>query len=173
MNRSTDFLPQGLESGVENNDRIITEDEHQLLQLGTYICVNEFIIPPPKGGAMWRGRAGRGSGTSNVPKGNYRCADGRRAHKKLSPSGFHHRRIDHDRTLVDVKGHINGLEASGATPNAAAKPITLASNATSGSLSVKGRSASTIETPKTCSTTSGADFALVHYSVIIPKRMLI
>lgn len=60
---------------------------------------------------MWRGRAGRGSGTSNVPKGNYRCADGRRAHKKPSPNGFHHRRIDHDKTLVDGKGHINGLES--------------------------------------------------------------
>ncbi|MBD3400556.1 MAG: hypothetical protein GF399_09510 [Candidatus Coatesbacteria bacterium] len=40
----------------------------------------------------------------------HRYTDGRRAHKKLSLNAFHHRRIKHDKTRVDGKVHINGVE---------------------------------------------------------------
>ncbi|MBD3398915.1 MAG: hypothetical protein GF399_01120 [Candidatus Coatesbacteria bacterium] len=76
-------------------------------------------------------------------------SDDWKANKKLSLNGFHHKRINHDKTLVNGKVHINGLETSGTTPSAAKKPTTTASSVTADSLSVKGRSASTIETPKT------------------------
>ncbi|MBD3371112.1 MAG: hypothetical protein GF403_00160 [Candidatus Coatesbacteria bacterium] len=36
---------------------------------------------------------------------------GWKAYNKLSLNGFHHRRINHDITLVDGKVHINGLES--------------------------------------------------------------
>ncbi|MBD3399475.1 MAG: hypothetical protein GF399_04000 [Candidatus Coatesbacteria bacterium] len=57
-------------------------------------------------GAPRRRSPGR-AGTDRLP----RYADGRRAHKKLSLNGFHHKRIKHDKTLVDGKVHINGLES--------------------------------------------------------------
>jgi transposase-like protein len=37
-------------------------------------------------------------------------SDGWKAYNKLSLNGFHHRRINHDKTLVDGKVHINGIE---------------------------------------------------------------
>jgi hypothetical protein len=45
---------------------IITEDEHRVLQLASYICVNKYIILTPIKGAMGRGRAGLETGTSSV-----------------------------------------------------------------------------------------------------------
>jgi transposase-like protein len=36
--------------------------------------------------------------------------DGWKAYNKLSLNGFYHRRINHDKTLVDGKVHINGIE---------------------------------------------------------------
>jgi hypothetical protein len=34
---------------------IITEDEHQVLQLGIYISLKKYAILSPIKGAMWRG----------------------------------------------------------------------------------------------------------------------
>ena len=45
---------------------IITEDEHQILQLGIYISLKKYVILPPIKGAMGRGRAGLETGTSTV-----------------------------------------------------------------------------------------------------------
>jgi len=98
----------------------------------------------------------------NVELDSIVYSDGWKAYNKLSLNGFHHRRIKHDKTLVDAKIHINGFENFWGYAKRRLKTITVALNVTSGSLSEKGRSASTIATPKTRYTFSGADCALVH-----------
>ena len=40
----------------------------------------------------------------------HRYADGWKAYNKLSLNGFHHRRVNDDKTLVDGKVHNNGFE---------------------------------------------------------------
>ncbi|MBD3372380.1 MAG: hypothetical protein GF403_06650 [Candidatus Coatesbacteria bacterium] len=81
-------------------------------------------------------------------------SDGWKAYNKLSLNGFHHRRINHqDQSSPTERAISTASRTSGATPNAASKPITVGSNATSGYLSGKGRSDLTTETMKTRSTT--------------------
>jgi len=46
----------------------------------------------------------------NVELDSIVYSDGRKAHNKLSLNGFHHKRINHDKTLVDGKVPINGIE---------------------------------------------------------------
>jgi len=41
----------------------------------------------------------------------HRYTDGRRAHKKLSLYGLHHRRIKHPEEFANGKNHINGVES--------------------------------------------------------------
>ncbi len=48
----------------------------------------------------------------NVELDSIVYSDGWKAYNKLSLNGFHHKRINHDKTLVDGKVHINGPESS-------------------------------------------------------------
>ena len=51
-----------------------------------------------------------GAVLENVELGMIVNFDGWKADNKLSLNGFHHRRINHDKTLVDGKVPINGIE---------------------------------------------------------------
>lgn len=73
-------------------------------------------------------------------------SDDWKAYNKLSINGFRHRWINHHNEFATGKNHINGLESFRGTPNVSLKPITVASKATPGSSSGKGRSDSTKET---------------------------
>ncbi len=48
----------------------------------------------------------------NVELGSIVYSDGWKVDNRLSLNGFHHKRINHDKTLVDGKVHINGPESS-------------------------------------------------------------
>ncbi|MBD3401149.1 MAG: hypothetical protein GF399_12580 [Candidatus Coatesbacteria bacterium] len=87
-------------------------------------------------------------------------SDGWKAYNKLSLNGFHHRRINHDKLLVDGKVPINDFR--GYTKHRL-KPTTTASSAASGCLSGSWGSDSTIATTKTPLPISGAVFTLFHH----------
>ncbi len=48
----------------------------------------------------------------NVELDSIVYSDGYKAYNRLSLNGIHHKRINHDKTLVDGKVHINGPESS-------------------------------------------------------------
>ena len=54
--------------------------------------------------------ADREAELENVELDSIVYSDGCKADNKLSLNGIHHKRIDHDKTLVSGKVHINGLE---------------------------------------------------------------
>ncbi len=54
--------------------------------------------------------ADREAELENVEMDSIVNSDGWKAYNKLSLNGIHHKRIDHDKTLVNGKVHINGLE---------------------------------------------------------------
>lgn len=73
-------------------ERIAADREDELEKLDGPLEVDESCF-----GGHHNGKRGRG-------------ADGWEAYNKLSLNGFHHSRINHDKTLVDGKLPINGLE---------------------------------------------------------------
>ncbi len=54
--------------------------------------------------------ADREAELENVELDSIVYTDGCKAYNKLSLNGFHHKRIDHDKTLANGKVRINGIE---------------------------------------------------------------
>ncbi len=54
--------------------------------------------------------ADREAELENVELDSIVYSDGWKAYNRLSLNGFHHKRINHDKTLVNGKVRINGLE---------------------------------------------------------------
>ncbi len=61
--------------------------------------------------------ADREAELDNVELDSIVYSDGWKADNKHSLNGFHHKRIDHDKTLANGKVRISGIETSEATPN--------------------------------------------------------
>ncbi len=87
----------------------------------------------------------------NVELGPIVNTDGWKAYNRLSLNGFRHKRINHDNPWSMAKC----ISTAQRAPEAMLKAYNGASYATTGSVSEKGRSDSTIATTKTLKTTCG------------------